>query len=56
MGRRVVVCFGLALGFAIVAPPPPAHDPVGREYDEERDPEGREVDGWAWVRGDDSSR
>src|SRR5262249_36933674 len=52
MWRRLVVCFGLAFAFGIVAPPSPAHDLVGRESDEEHDPEGREVDGWAGVRGD----
>src|SRR5262245_9899780 len=56
MGRRIVVYFGLAFGFGIVAPPPPTHDPVGRESDEEHDGEDREVDGWARVRGDDTSR
>jgi len=56
MWRRLVVCFGLAFAFGIVAPPSPAHDLVGRESDEEHDPEGREVDGWTGVRGDDNSR
>jgi hypothetical protein len=48
----MIVCFGLAFGFGAVASPPPAHDRVGRESDEEHDPEGGEVNGWARVRGD----
>jgi hypothetical protein len=55
MRRRRVVCFGLTFGFGSGAQPPPTHQRVGSESDEEHDPEGREVDGWAWVRGDDTS-
>jgi hypothetical protein len=54
MCRRMVVCFGLVFGVGMVAPPPPTDDPVCRESDEEHDREGREVDGWAGVRGDDT--
>jgi hypothetical protein len=45
----VGVEFSLSLGLATA---PPAHDAVDGETDEHHDSEGREVDGWTGVCGE----